>query len=272
MIKTMTTHRMNHVFRPDGRTFIMAMDHGANFNVLPAMKDTGKLIREVATAGADAFLSTVGMADKFADEFLGKGIILRIDGGVSQLGDRKNAKAMQIVATAEDALRLGADSVITMAFPGSKYENEVLSNLQRVVFDCHKWGIPVTAEALPRGFEPAEDSRTPENVTFACRQSVDLGADIIKTVYTGDQESFAELTASVYAPVVILGGSKKVPEAQLLQEIKDALEAGASGIAMGRNIWGHQDPARYAAAIAKIIHEDCSVEAALKELNIKVAL
>lgn len=260
--------RMNHILQPDGKTFIMAMDHGANFNVLPAMKNTGKLIKDIASAGADAFLSTVGMADKFAESFLGKGIILRIDGGVSLLGDR--SKPMQIVATAEDALRLGADSVITMGFPGSKFENEVLSNLSRVIMDCHKWGLPVTSEALPRGFEPAEDSRTPENITFACRQSVELGADIIKTNYTGDQDSFRELVESVYAPVVILGGAKKVPEEQLLGEIKDALDAGAAGIAMGRNIWGHENPARYASAITKLIHEGCSVDAALKELNTKI--
>ena len=262
------TQRMNHIIQPDGRTFIMAMDHGANFSVLPAMKDPKTLIRDIASAGADAFLSTVGMADKFADSFIGKGIILRIDGGVSLLGD--HSKPMQIVTDAEDALRLGADSVITMGFPGSVFENEVLSNLSRVCLDCHKWGIPVTAEALPRGFEKAEDSRTPDNITFACRQSVELGADIVKTNYTGDQDSFHALVESVYAPVVILGGAKKVPEEQLLQEIKDALDAGAAGIAMGRNIWGHEDPARYASAIAKLIHEDASVEVALKEIHSKV--
>ena len=81
-----TASRMNHIFGTDGRTFILAMDHGSNFNVLPAMKDTKKLIRELAAAGADAFLSTIGMAENFADSFLGKGIILRIDGGVSFLG------------------------------------------------------------------------------------------------------------------------------------------------------------------------------------------
>lgn len=267
MKNSTTIQRMNHIFQPDGKTFIMAMDHGANFNVLPALEDIGKIIKDVALAGADSFLATVGMADKFADCFLGKGIILRVDGGVSYLGDRK--KPMQIIATAEDALRLGADSVITMSFPGSIFENEVLSNLSRVVLDCHKWGLPVTAEALPRGFEPSEDARSPENILFSCRQSVELGADIVKTVYTGDQESFHRLTKSVYAPVVILGGAKKVPEKQLLQEIKDALESGAAGVAMGRNIWGHERPAAYASAIAKLIHEDCTVEVALKELNKK---
>ena len=115
-----TVSRMNHIFGTDGKTFILAMDHGSNFNVLPAMKDAETLIRELAAAGADAFLSTIGMAENFAGSFLGKGIILRIDGGVSFLGDHK--APMQIVATAEDALRLGADSVITMSFPGSVHE------------------------------------------------------------------------------------------------------------------------------------------------------
>lgn len=260
-----TAHRINHIFKPDGKTFILAMDHGSNFNVLPAMKDTGKLIRELASAGADSFLATIGMAEKFQDCFLGKGMILRVDGGVSYLGDHK--KPMQIVADAEDSLRLGADAVITMSFPGSVHECEVLSNLATLAIDCHKWGLPVVAEALPYGFEKVENSRSPENVTFACRQSVELGADIVKTVYTGDQESFRNLTESVYAPVVILGGAKKVPEKELLTEIHDALEAGAAGIAMGRNIWGNEDPVHYAAAIARLIHENCSVESALKEMN-----
>lgn len=260
-----TKHRMNHIFRPDRKSFIMAMDHGANFGVLPAMKYPGKLIREIAAAGADAFLATPGMAEHFADDFLGKGIILRVDGGVSFLGN--HSKPFQIVATAEDALRMGADSIITMGFPGSVFENEILSNLSRAIMEAHKWGLPVTSEALPRGFEKSDDSRTPDNIIFACRQSAELGADIIKTVYTGDPESFKNLTESVYAPVVILGGAEKVPEQQLLQEIKEAMEAGGAGVAMGRNIWGHENPARYAAAIAKLIHEDCSVETAIKELN-----
>lgn len=259
-------NRMNHIFAEDGKSFILAMDHGANFNVLPALQNQGKMIRELAKAGADAFLATPGMADKFGDDFIGKGIIIRADGGVSFLGNR--SKPMKMVVTPEDAIRLGADSVISMSFPGSQFENEILSQLSRLIMEAHKWNLPVTAEALPRGFEGGDDSRTPENITFSCRQSVEFGADIVKTIYTGNQESFKKLTESVYAPVVILGGSKKVPEEQLLQEIRDSMEAGAKGVAMGRNIWGHKNPIRYAAAIAKLIHENCSVKAAMKEFNI----
>ncbi|MCM0648108.1 aldolase [Clostridium swellfunianum] len=260
-------HRLNHVFREDKRTFIMAMDHGNGFNVLPAMKYPGKIISEVARAGADAFLATVGLAEKFADDFHGKGIILRLDGGSSFLGSKD--KPLQAVVNVEDAIRLGADSVISMGFPGSKWEDQTLKNLSRNILDCNKWGIPLTAEMLPRGFEGGEDSRTPANITFVCRMGAEMGADIIKTEYTGDPESFKELCESVYVPVVILGGSKKVSEEKLLTEIKEALSAGGAGIAMGRNIWNHENPARYASAIARLIHEDCSVESALKELNKK---
>jgi DhnA family fructose-bisphosphate aldolase class Ia len=260
-------HRLNHIFREDKKTFIMAMDHGNGFNVLPAMKYPGKIISEIARAGADAFLTTVGLADKFADDFHGKGIILRLDGSCSFLGSKN--KPLQTVVGIEDAIRLGADSVISMGFPGSRWEEQILSDLSRNIHDCNKWGIPLTAEMLPRGFEGGEDSRTSENITFACRMGAEMGADIIKTEYTGDIESFKELCESVYVPVVILGGSKKVSEEKLLTDIKDAISVGGAGVAMGRNIWNHDNPARFASAIARLIHEDCSVEIALKELNKK---
>lgn len=259
------THRLNHIFKEDKKTFIMAMDHGNGFNVLPAMKYPGKIISEVARAGADAFLATVGLTEKFAEDFHGKGIILRLDGASSFLGTKD--KPLQTVVGIEDAIRLGADSVISMGFPGSKWEDQILKDLSRNIHECNKWGIPLTAEMLPRGFEGGEDSRTPTNITFTCRMGAEMGADIIKTEYTGNPETFKELCESVYVPVVILGGSKKVSEEKLLTEIKDAINAGGAGVAMGRNIWNHQNPAKFAGAIAKLIHENCSVESALKELN-----
>lgn len=106
------------ILAPDQRTFIVAIDHGANFNVLPAMKDAERVISEIASAGPDAFLTSVGLFDKFPGTFKGKGIILRVDGGVSFLGD--HSTPLQTVISPEDALRLGADAIITMSFRGSK--------------------------------------------------------------------------------------------------------------------------------------------------------
>ena len=261
------THRMNHIFLPNGKTFILAIDHGLNFNVLPAMKNPGRIIRDCATAGVNAFLSTPGLLARFAGDFLGKGIILRIDGGVSMLG--RQPKPLQTVVDPEEALVSGADALVTMSFPGSQFESESLGAVARNIQKAHRWGLPVVVEALPRGFEGGEDSRTPQNIIFACRQAAELGADIIKTEYTGSAETMRELAESVYVPVVILGGSKKIPEREFLREIRDAMDAGAAGVAIGRNIWGHENPARYAAAIAKVIHENLGVDDALRELNEK---
>lgn len=260
-------HRLNHIFKEDGRTFIVAVDHGNGFNVLPYMQDPGKVIKELAHNGADAFLATVGLVDKYADSFLDKGVILRLDGGQSMLGGHD--KPLKSIVTVEDALRLGADGVITMGFPGSKWEADYLENLAKNISDCNKWGMPLVAEMLPRGFEGGEDSRTSENITFACRMGVEMGSDIIKTVYPGSQDEFKRLVDSVYAPVVILGGNAKVGEEKLLRDIKDSIEVGGAGVAMGRNIWRNENPGRLAAAISKVIHEDASVECALKELNKK---
>jgi len=260
-------HRLNRIFKEDKRTFIVAVDHGNSFNVLPEMKNPDKVIRELAIGGADAFLSTAGLLERFTDSFMGKGTILRLDGAMSMLG--YHDKPLDTVMSIEDALRLGADSVICMGFPGSKWEDVYLKNLAENISQCNKWGVPLVAEMLPRGFEGGEDARTPENVTLACRQGAEMGADVIKTVYTGDQKSFKELVDSTYVPVVILGGGKIVEEKKLLTDIRESLDVGGAGVAMGRNIWKYPEPARLASAIAKVIHEDASVEVALKELNKK---
>ena len=258
-------HRLNHIFLPNGRTFILAIDHGSNFNVLPALKNPGKVIRECASSGADAFLVSPGLLDKFSADFLGKGIILRIDGGVSMLS--QEPRPLQTVVEPEEAIFSGADALVTMSFPGSKFESESLGALARNIQKAHRLGLPVVVEALPRGFEGGDDARTPENIIFACRQAAELGADIVKTAYTGNKESMRELCESVFAPIVILGGARKIPERELFGEIRDALEAGAAGIAMGRNIWGHKNPALYTSIIAKLIHEGLEIEAAMEELN-----
>jgi len=258
-------HRLNHIFLPDGKTFILAIDHGANFNVLPALREPGKIIGQCAGAGADAFLVTPGLLDKFAPDFQGKGIILRIDGGVSMLS--QEPKPLQTVVDPQEAVYSGADALVTMSFPGSIFESESLGAVARNIQKAHRCGLPVVVEALPRGFEGGDDARTPQNLIFACRQAAELGADIVKTAYTGSLESMRELTESVFVPVVILGGAKKVPEPELFREIRDALDGGAAGIAMGRNIWGHENPALYTSVIAKLIHDNLGVEEGLDMLN-----
>jgi len=260
----MKTKRLNNIFRKDGRTLIVAMDHGSGMNVLPELANPAEKIERVVAGGADVIMTTFGIASKFSDSIGSAGLILRVDGGYSQMA--KNSKPIRLIYSVEDALRLGADGVVCMGFPGSQFEAETLPYLSKLASDCYKWGMPLMAEMLPRGFEGGEDSRTPENIALACRMGVELGADFIKTDFTGDAESFKQVVEGTFAPIVILGGGKAKSPIDLLQQVYDSVQAGGAGVAMGRNVWRQPEPEKITRAICRILHENATVEEAAKEL------
>lgn len=260
----MKTKRMNNIFRKDGRTIIIAMDHGLGMNVLPELADPAEKIHRVVQGGADAIMTSFGIASKFSDAIGSAGLILRVDGGSSQLA--QTGAPFCPIYTVEDALRLGADGVVCMGFPGSEFESETLPYLAQLAGDCHKWGMPLMAEMLPRGFEGGDDSRTPENIALACRIGVELGADFIKTEYTGDSDSFRQVVTGTFAPIVVLGGGQAKDPVALLQQVYDSVQAGGAGVAMGRNVWRQPEPEKITRAIARIVHEGATVQQAQKEL------
>lgn len=257
----MTKRRMHHLFARDGRAFVLAMDHGA-LMPSPALKDPGRVIREAVAGGVDAVLTTYGVL-KACQKDLGRtGVILRADGGASTL--KKPMGQLECLYTAEDALRLGADAMLVMGYPGSEHNEQTLSYLARLAADCDRWGLPLGAEMLPFGFEkPAAEAWTVENLTFAARQGAELGADFIKTAFVGGPR-FQEVTAGCPVPVLVLGGSGKVGLETMLGEVKMALEAGAAGVIMGRNIYSHENIAGVCAAVAALIHSDADIKEALK--------
>jgi DhnA family fructose-bisphosphate aldolase class Ia len=261
--------RMRRIFREDGRTVIIAMDHGAFFGPQPGFDDPSWPIRQVAAGGADAIMCTVGLARNYAEELAQVGLILRVDGGVSRLGTRTWRGSL--IYGAETALRIGADGVVAMGFPGSENENENLSYLADLVDQCMTWGLPLMAEMLPRGFEGGEDSRSPETLRMVMRLGAELGVDLIKTQYTGDVDSFRAAVDSCFVPVVVLGGAKMEDDIAVLRTVREAMDAGGKGIAMGRNIWGHQSPKKMTEAVAAIVHQNVSLEAALDILHEKEA-
>jgi DhnA family fructose-bisphosphate aldolase class Ia len=170
---------------------------------------------------------------------------------------------MQLIYSVEDALRLGADAVGTMGMPGSRFESQTLPYLSELIGQCAEWNMPVLAEMLPGGFEDPQEMWTPENIGLACRIGAELGADIIKTTYTGDVDSFARIVEQVYVPIVVLGGTKSDHPRDLLELVHGAMQAGAVGVACGRNIVQYEDPTKITQAVAAIIHEDASVDTAL---------
>lgn len=230
--------RLNHLFGPDGKTVIAALDHGiAGITPLAGLTDPSVLIPKVIASGADAILTTPGIASRYAGMFGHTGLILRIDGGPSSLTGQW--EKMQLMVSVADALRLGADAVIMMGIVGAEGESETLANMGRVAAECQKWGVPLIAEMLPGGITAKEVSI--EQIAIAARLGAELGADVIKIRYLGPTEAFRQVTDCCYQPIVILGGSKQTLE-KLEAEVSDALSAGAVGVAVGRNIWQDPDP------------------------------
>lgn len=254
----MFTRRLNHIFKEDGRSFIVAFDHGLIDGPAKGMEQPARTLEKIVNGGADAILTSYGTAERFAKEISSLGLILRMDGGGTKLG--KMSVGSQFFDI-EDALRIGADAVAISAFPGSPDEEDSLRTLAKVVGEAHLWGIPVMGEMVPGGFDSPDHMRTAESIAIAARIGAELGSNWVKIPYA---DGFESVVTSCYVPAVILGGAKKGDEREMLVKIRAALDVGANGVAIGRNIFQADDPESMTNAIAALIHENISVNEAMK--------
>jgi len=259
------TLRLRKIFRGDERAVIVAMDHGAFFGLQAGLENPGPIIEQVVEGGADAMMTTLGIAQNYASALAPTSLILRVDGGATKLGMK--AWRGGLIYDAETALKVGADGVVVMGFPGSENEDKNLQYLAALSKQCVNWGLPLMAEMLPRGFEGGDDARAPETLALAMRIGAELGVDIVKTQYTGSVESFRKAVSSCFVPVVVLGGPKMQDDAAVLCTVREAMDAGARGVAMGRNLWGHRSPRKMTEAIVALVHQNASIEDATKILN-----
>lgn len=257
----MRTRRLKHIFRPDGRAFIVAFDHGMIDGPAKGMEQPAEILRQIASGGADAILTTYGTAEKFAEEIEPLGLIMRLDGGGTKLGKMGPGSLFWSV---DDALRIGADAVAVSAFPGAPEEEDSLRTLAMVVGEAHAWGLPVMGEMVPGGFDSPDHMRTAESIAIAARVGAEIGADWVKIPYA---PGFDAVTSTCYVPAVILGGAKKGSERDMLEKIRAGLDVGAKGVAIGRNIFQADNPRAMVAAIAALIHENVSIDEAMKILN-----
>ncbi len=255
------TRRMNRIFAADGKVLIVAMDHGLMDGPCQGLENPGNTLRALAAGGAAASLTSYGVARRFEKELGKLGLILRVDGGATSLVE--GSSPSRIMFSIRDALLLGADAVAVNAYPGSEKEETTLHNVAQVASEAHVWGLPVLGEMVPGGFNSPKEKRTTETVSISARIGAEIGADIIKTSYT---PNFEAVTSTSYIPVVILGGAKRGKEVDMLADIQSAIKAGASGVAIGRNIWQADNPAAMTAAIAAIVHHNATVEEAQKIL------
>jgi fructose-bisphosphate aldolase/2-amino-3,7-dideoxy-D-threo-hept-6-ulosonate synthase len=187
------------------------------------------------------------------------GLIIHLSGSTS-LGPDPNHKVL--VTTIEEAIKVGADAVSVHINIGADDEAKMLQDLGRIGKGCDEWGIPLLAMMYPRGPRVASEHDA-EYVKHAARVGAELGADIVKTNYTGDIDSFKEVVDGCPVPVVIAGGPQMETEEDLLQMIHDSLEAGGRGVAIGRNVFQSEDPVVTVSKISRIVHGGETVEEVL---------
>jgi len=259
--------RWYNIFKKDNRSFILAMDHAIVMDVCDNLKNPGVIIEKAVAGGVDSILTSYGVAQHFQREIGNAGLILRVDGGTTKMHpDGFVFDRATNTFTVEDAVRVGADGVLCMGFTGLDDEDNMVRTLARFAGDCSKYGLVYGIELVPGGFKDPQKN-TLENVAFSCRLGAEYGADFIKSTYVGEPLQYREhVVEHCYKPIVILGGGAGKTIHDLLSMVKEGIDAGCCGVAIGRNIWTHPRVEQLCAAISGIIHEDMTVEAAEKIL------
>jgi putative autoinducer-2 (AI-2) aldolase len=239
-------NRLSRIFNPDsGRTVMLAIDHGyfqgpttglerIDLSVVPLMPY------------ADAIMLTRGILRTTVPPWLTKPIVMRCSGGPSIL---KELSDEHLAVDIEDAIRMNVAAITLQVFIGGEFESRSVHNMTRLVDMGTRYGIPTMAVTAV-GKDMVRDARY---FRLACRICAELGAHFVKTYYVED--GFETVTASCPVPIVMAGG-KKIPEPDALTMAYKAVQEGASGVDMGRNIFQSDAPAAMLQAVRKVVHEN----------------
>ncbi len=255
---TGSTLRLRRLLGPDGRrTIIIPLDHGFSLGPVEGLSDIGALVGAVERGGATAVVCHRGLVPEVRHASpRNLGVMLHVSASTALAPDT-NAKVA--VASVEDALRLGSDGLSIHVNLGAATETAMLQEAGALAGACEQWGLPLLAMVYARG-PSIKDPFGVEVLAHAARVGYELGADLVKVPYTGDPESFREVVAGCPRPVLIAGGPKLGSVTELLEAVHGAMEAGAAGVSIGRNVFQSPDPAAVTRAIARIVFEGTSVE------------
>jgi putative autoinducer-2 (AI-2) aldolase len=247
-------NRLSRIFNPDtGRTVMLAIDHGyfqgpttglerIDLNIVPLMNY------------ADAVMLTRGILRTTVPPWLTKPTVMRCSGGPSIL---KELSDEHLAVDIEDAIRMNVAAVTLQVFIGGKFESRSVRNMTRLVDMGMRYGIPTMAVTAV-GKDMVRDAKY---FRLACRICAELGAQFVKTYYV--EEGFETVTASCPVPIVMAGG-KKIPELDALTMAYKAIQEGAAGVDMGRNIFQSEAPKAMMQAVRKVVHENLKPKESLK--------
>jgi len=247
-----------------GRYLVVPMDHGLTLGAVKGLAEIESTVDAVTRGGADAVLTQKGVAGRVHPNKNGAGYVVHCNGSTAVGPDEHDKRR---TATVAEAVRHGADAVSYHVNVASAYEREQIEGLAALTDEASELGMPVLAMCYVKGHDV--DPKEPELVAHAVRLGEELGADVIKTAYTGDAESFEPVIRATSKPVVIAGGSRGTDH-ETLEMVRGAMDAGAAGVSMGRSIFQHDDPEAITRAVAAVVHDDASVDAAIEESGLAV--
>lgn len=252
-------------FREDGKALILAFDHVSSGDT---WTDPGKIIAEAAAGGMDGIMTTYGIISHYRKEIGRMGTMLRMEVLGSGLVpfDPIMGQAMRSPYTIEDCLHLGVDGIMMMGILANEYDTQNLIHIAGLVADCDRYGLISAAEMLPNGFSSNPEDRSVRAMNIACRIGAELGLDIVKTAFVEPVEDFKKIVDNCHTDVLALGGARVKDDRAVLQNAKDAMDAGCKGLVIGRNVWEHENVAGMARALGRIVHGNASVDEALKEI------
>lgn len=249
-------NRIERIIRPDtGRTVMLAVDHGYFLGPTTRLEVPRQTLAPLL-AHVDSLMLTRGILRTSMPPAAGVSIVLRVSGGASILGEDLANEG--ITTTMKEAVRLNVAAVALSVFVGTPYERQTLLNLASLVSEGEEYGIPVLAvTAVGKELE----KRDARYLALCCRIAAELGARMVKTYFC---EGFEDVVESCPVPVLIAGGPKLPTEREVFQLSYAAIQRGAVGVDMGRNIWQHEFPVAVASGLARIVHQGGSPEEAME--------
>src|SRR5260221_2378914 len=262
----LTGRRFHRLFGADERSVVIAMDHGTTDGAVAGFENPQKVLEQVIAGGADAILTSIGIARHFSKQLKDVGLLIRCDGATSPLLEHPR----ELIISVDDVLSTGADAAAAMYIPGTVNGHNSTIYFPRLATEAHRWNIPVMAEALPYGFEEHPAARAVDAVADTCRMAAENGADIVKTFYTGESERFRKVIHSCYVPVLVLGGPKTHSDREFLASIRGALDAGAGSVGIGRYVWQAASPTAMTQAMGARANDQGREEEARHLLDEKV--
>lgn len=257
-----------------GKAVIAAIDHGLSHGMYERFENPQETLNRVLEGDPDGILAGVPFLRRFETTLASQPDLVTI-GTVDQLhdstlpGEHEGAEIHHQAFAVEEAARIGVDAIKTALVYGRNDPDVLADNLKlvsQVSQTAQRYGIDSVVEPTLWGAR-AEDELDANLLAHANRIGFETGADILKSPYTGDKDSFSPIVKNAPVPMFIAGGPPAENDREVLDMVRSAVDVGVNGVMFGRNIWQHEDPASMIRALKAVVHEDASIDSALTHLQ-----